>query len=121
VILGDGTVAGKPGDGRGGGWNDPPASRYYSSPRGSLPRKRVPYPLEANNTPSRTLTAELMKFIKTVSHLLCVNVINAGYFHTCWIIFVISVKKVMYLYPCLFVCLCSSVSSITVEVGKEFS
>ena len=76
LILGDDTVAGKPGDGRGSGWNDPPASRYSSSPRGSLPRKRVPYPLEANSTQSRKSSAELMKFVKTVSHLLYVNVIS---------------------------------------------
>ena len=58
-ILGDGIVAGKPGDGRGSGWNDPPASHYSSSSRGSLPRKRVPYISQANCTPSGYLIAEL--------------------------------------------------------------
>jgi len=51
-MLGDGTEAGEPVDGRGSGWNDPPASQYSSTPRGSLPRKRVPYPSQSNGTPS---------------------------------------------------------------------
>jgi len=38
-------------DGRGSGWNDPPASHYSSSPRSSLPRKRFPHPLQADSNP----------------------------------------------------------------------
>jgi len=71
VISGESAVAGKPADGRGSGWNDPPSSCYSSSPRVSLPRKRVPYPLQTNCTPSRQLITELsyirvMIFVKTL-------------------------------------------------------
>lgn len=68
VLLDDGSMAGKPADGRGSGWNDPPSSRYSSSPRASLPRKRVPYPLQSNCTPSGKLIAEsyIMEFAKAV-------------------------------------------------------
>jgi len=48
VMLGDSR---KLEDSRGSGWNDPPSSRYSSSPRVSLPRKRFPHTPQANDTP----------------------------------------------------------------------
>ena len=75
LMSGEGAVAGQPGDGRGSGWNDPPASHYSSSPRGSLPRKRIAYPLQADSSPSGKMITELLhtvEFAKTVEiHFSC--------------------------------------------------
>jgi len=61
LVSGESGVSGKTADGRGSGWNDPPASRYSNSPRGSLPRKRIAYPSQTNCTPTGQLNTAFRK------------------------------------------------------------